>query len=186
MGNDHRHSRAICRQLASFFLHDGASASARLFCLFFPCLMTQILASPAASAPTVAPQHNQPHCPQVVHDFLDDIGLLSDVPADMPPVVVIDLQGAAVDCLPRSLPPADHAEAVWMLHETSKMFSLHSIADDEFHTRYGRACMVGLGGGQDGKRYLGLVVSYDLAHMTRPACIQRARSSIEHLLDGSG
>lgn len=110
---------------------------------------------------------------------------MPDMPADTPSVVVIDLQGTPVDCLPRTLTPADHANAVWMIHQTSKISLSDDTPGDTFHTRYGRACMVSLGRGQDEKPYLGLVVSYDPGQMTRPACIQRARSSMEYLLDDS-
>lgn len=157
--------------------HGQKGAISRKFLpkLFFPILL---LASPVAGAPRAGSEEDAPHCPLVVQNYLETVGLLTNNPSETPPVIVIDLKGAPVDCLPRSLSPADHAEAARMLHESSQLFSNDNMGDT-FHTRYGRACIVVSGTTQNGAAYLGFIVSYDLQQMTRAECIRRASSDLE-------
>ena len=64
-----------------------------------------------AHRPGATPSGTRAMCPPVVEDFLEAIGLLPDLPTGIPPVVLIDVQGHPLDCLPRTLPVQVHVQA---------------------------------------------------------------------------
>ncbi|WP_394228051.1 hypothetical protein [Paracoccus marcusii] len=127
---------------------------------------------PAIAKPSTPPAEPSVSCPPVVQEFLETVGLLPELPDYARPIVLIDVHGHPLDCLPRTLPAHVHAQAVSFLHQ----FTIFMARDQ------GGApvCQVGEARLQD-TSFISLIVSYDLARMNSPACLQRARQDLNLL-----
>jgi hypothetical protein len=107
-----------------------------------------------------------------VREFLEVVGLLPEVPEYAQPIVLIDVQGQLLGCLPQTLASPRHAQAAAFLHQGGIVMSQHQEA--------GPVCRIGevrLGT----TSFIGLIVSYDPAQMRNQACLQQARQDLEEL-----
>lgn len=111
-------------------------------------------------------------CPPVVEEFLEAVGLLPELPDYAQPLVVIDIEGNPLDCLPRTLPPEQHAQAVAFLHQ----FTIFMARDQGGAP----ACQIGEASLKD-ISFISLILSYDLTEMKSEACLQQVRQSLEGL-----
>lgn len=127
---------------------------------------------PAIAKPSAPPPDPSTLCPPVVEEFLEAVGLLPELPDYARPIVLIDVNGHPLDCLPQTLPAQEHAQAVSFLHQ----FTIFMARDQ------GGApvCQVGEARLQD-TSFISLIVSYDLARMNSPACLQQARQDLDVL-----
>lgn len=127
-----------------------------------------------ANQPSAPPAEPSALCPPVVREFLEAVGLSSELPDYARPMVVIDTQGHPLDCLPRMLPAQEQAQAAAFLHQ----FAIFMARDQ------GGApvCRIGEARLQD-TSFIGLIVSYDLARMKSPTCLQQARQDLDVLQD---
>ncbi|TGN52614.1 hypothetical protein E4L95_16190 [Paracoccus liaowanqingii] len=127
-----------------------------------------------AYAPGAKPSKPSAICPPVVQELLETIGLLPDPPDYARPIVLIDVQGHPLDCLPRTLPAQVHTQAAEFLHLSGPVMT--------YDRPSGPVCFVSeryLGS----TAYIGLIVSYDLAQMKSPTCLNHARQDVERLKD---
>lgn len=129
-----------------------------------------------ANRPITPPPEPSALCPPVVEEFLEAVGLFPELPDYAQPLVVIDIEGHPLDCLPRTLTPDLHAQAVAFLHQ----FTIFMAQDQ------GGApiCQIGEARLQD-TTFISLILSYDLAQMKGEACLQQVRQSLELLRDRS-
>lgn len=133
-----------------------------------------------AGVPAIADQPSAPlsktfaTCPPIAQDFLEAVGLLPELPDYARPLVVIDMEGHPLDCLPQTLPPPLHAGAAAFLHQ----FSIVMARDQEA----GPVCRLGEARLED-TSFIGLILSDDPAQMKSQACLQRARQDLEELRD---
>lgn len=133
-----------------------------------------------AGAPTMANQPSAPpsepsaSCPPVVQAFLETVGLVPALPDYARPLVVIDIEGHQFDCLPRTLPAQEHAQAAVFLHQLTIFMARDQGASP--------VCRIGEARLED-TSFIGLVLSYDLARMNSPTCLQQARQDLDVLQD---
>ena len=125
-----------------------------------------------ADEPSAPPFESPATCPPVVQEFLEVVGLLPEVPEHAQPIVLIDVQGQLLGCLPQTLASPLHAQAAAFLHQGGIVMAQHQEA--------GPVCRIGkvrLGT----TSFMGLIVSYDPALMRNQACLQQARQDLEEL-----
>ena len=127
-----------------------------------------------ANQPSVLPPDPSTLCPPVVQEFLETVGLLPELPDYAQPIVLIDVQGHPLDCLPRTLPAHVHAQAAEFLHQ----FTIFMALDQDGAP----ICQIGEARLED-TAYISLIVSYDLAQMKSRACLERARQDLGRLRD---
>ncbi|WP_282029653.1 hypothetical protein [Paracoccus marcusii] len=133
-----------------------------------------------AGVPAIADQPSAPlsetsaTCPPIAQDFLEAIGLLPELPDYARSLVVIDLEGRPLDCVPQTLPPPLHARAAAFLLQ----FSIVMARDQEA----GPVCRFGEARLED-TSFIGLILSDDPAQIKSQACLQRARQDLEGLRD---
>jgi hypothetical protein len=133
-----------------------------------------------AGVPAIADQPGAPLseasaiCPPIAQDFLEAVGLLPELPDYAQPLVLIDIQGHPLDCLPRTLSPPLHARAAAFLHQ----FTLFMSQDQEA----GPVCRLGEVRLED-TSFIGLILSNDPAQMKSQACLQQARQDLKELRD---
>ena len=133
-----------------------------------------------AGVPAIADQAGAPlsdafaTCPPIAQDFLEAVGLLPELPDYARPLVLIDIQGHPLDCLPRTLPPPLHARAAAFLHQ----FTLFMAQDKEA----GPVCRLG-GARLEDTSFIGLILSDDPVQMKSQACLQQAGQDLKELRD---
>lgn len=133
-----------------------------------------------AGDPAIADQPGAPlsgastTCPPIAQDFLEAVGLLPELPDYAQPLMLIDIQGHPLDCLPRTLSPLLHARAAAFLHQ----FTLFMGQDQEA----GPVCRLGEVRLED-TSFIGLILSDDPAQMKSQACLQQARQDLKELRD---
>jgi hypothetical protein len=127
---------------------------------------------PAIAKPSAPPAEPSASCPPVVREFLETVGLLPELPDYARPIVLIDVHGHPLDCLPRTLPAHVHAQAAEFLHQSGIVMTYDRPA--------GPVCFVSEGH-LESTAYIGLIVSYDLARMNSPTCLNYARQDLERL-----
>jgi len=125
-----------------------------------------------ANQPSAPPSEPSASCPPVVREFLETVGLLLALPDYAQALVVIDSEGHPLDCLPRTLTPDLHTQAVAFLHQ----FTIFMARDQGGVP----VCQIGEARLQD-TSFISLIVSYDLARMKSPTCLQQARRDLEVL-----
>lgn len=109
-----------------------------------------------------------------MREFLEAVGLSPELPDYARPMVVIDTQGHPLDCLPRTLPAREHAQAAAFLHQSGIIMAQNQEA--------GSVCRIGEARLQE-TSFIGLILSYDLARMNSPTCLQQARQDLKELRD---
>lgn len=129
---------------------------------------------PAIAKPSAPPSEPSASCAPVVQEFLETVGLLPELPDYARPIVLIDVHGHPLDCLPRTLPAHVHAQAAEFLHQSGII-----MAQDQ---EAGPVCRIGKARLED-MSFIGLIVSYDLARMNNSTCLQRARQDLDVLRD---
>lgn len=127
---------------------------------------------PAIAKPSAPPSEPSASCPPVVQEFLETVGLLPELPDYARPIVLIDVHGHPLDCLPRTLPAHVHVQAAEFLHQSGIVVTYDRPA--------GPVCFVSEGH-LGSTAYIGLIVSYDLARMNSPTCLNHARQDLERL-----
>jgi len=138
-------------------------------------LLSALLAfagGPAIAKPSAPPAEPFALCPPVVREFLETVGLSPELPDYARPIVLIDVQGHPLDCLLRTLPEPLHAQAAAFLHQSGIVMTSDRPA--------GPVCFVSEGH-LGSTAYIGLIVSYDLAQMNSPTCLNYARQDLERL-----
>ncbi len=142
-------------------------------------LLSALLAlagGPAIAKPSTPPPDPSTLCPPVVQAFLEAVGLWPELPDYARPIVLIDVNGHPLDCLPRTLPAREQAQAAAFLHQSGII-----MAQDQ---EAGPVCRIGEARLED-TSFIGLIVSYDLARMNSPTCLQRARQELDMLQERS-
>jgi len=129
-----------------------------------------------ANQPSAPPAEPSASCPPVVRAFLEAVGLSPQLPDYARPLVVIDTQGHPLDCLPRTLPAREQAQAAAFLHQSGII-----MAQDQ---EAGPVCRISEARLED-TSFIGLILSYDLSRMNNPACLQRARQDLDVLQERS-
>lgn len=129
-----------------------------------------------ANQPSAPPAEPSASCPPVVRGFLEAVGLSPELPEYAQPMVVIDSEGHPLDCLPRTLPAREHAQAAAFLHQSGIIMAQNQEA--------GSVCRIGEARLQE-TSFIGLILSYDLAWMNSPTCLQQARQDLDVLQDRS-
>ena len=140
-------------------------------------LLSALLAlagGPAIAKPSTPPAEPFALCPPVVQEFLETVGLLLELPDYARPIVLIDMHGHPLDCLPLTMPAHVHAQAAAFLHQSGIAMTYDRPA--------GPVCFVSEGH-LGSTAYIGLIVSYDLAQMKSQACLEHARQGLEWLRD---
>jgi len=140
-------------------------------------LLSALLAlagGPAIAKPSAPPAEPSASCPPVVQAFLEAVGLSPELPDHARPIVLIDVNGHPLDCLPRTLPAPVQAQAAAFLHQSGII-----MAQDQ---EAGPVCRIGEARLQE-TSFIGLIVSYDLTRMNNPTCLQRARQDLDVLRD---
>lgn len=133
-----------------------------------------------AGVPAIADQPGAPlseastTCPPIAQDFLEAVGLLPELPDYARPLVLIDIQGHPLDCLPRTLPPLLHARAAVFLRQ----FTLLMDQEEEA----GPVCQLGEARLED-TSFISLILSDDPVQMKSQACLQQARQDLKELRD---
>lgn len=135
-------------------------------------MLLALAAGPALAKPSAPPPEPATLCPPVVQTFLETVGLLPELPDDARPIVLIEMHGRPLDCLPRTLPAPVHAQAAAFLHQSGIVMTSDRPA--------GPVCFVSEGH-LGSTAYIGLIVSYDLEQMTSPTCLNHARQDLERL-----
>lgn len=140
-------------------------------------LLSALLAlagGPAIAKPSTPPAEPFALCPPVVQEFLETVGLLPELPDYARPIVLIDIHGHPLDCLPRTLPAPVHAQAAAFLHQSGVVMTNDRPAGPVCfvsEARLGRTA------------YIGLIVSYDLAQMKSQECLEHTRQGLGWLKD---
>lgn len=161
-------------------MQETASGTTRMRMSWQGVLLSALLV--LAGGPAIANQLSAPPserfalCPPVVQEFLKAVGLSSELPDYARPLVVIDSEGHPLDCLPRTLPAREHAQAAAFLHQSGIIMAQNQEA--------GSVCRIGEARLQE-TSFIGLILSYDLARMNSPTCLQQARQDLDVLQDRS-
>jgi hypothetical protein len=156
-----------------------ASGTTRMRMSWQGVLLSALLAlagGPAIAKPSIPPAEPSASCPPGVREFLEAVGLSPELPDHARPIVLIDVHGHPLDCLPRTLPAREQAQAAAFLHQSGII-----MAQDQ---EAGPVCRIGEARLED-TSFIGLIVSYDLAWMKSPTCLQRARQDLNVLQDRS-
>jgi len=140
--------------------------------VLFSALLALAGAPAIAYQPSAQPPEPSALCPPVVQDFLEAIGLLPGPLAHTRPIVLIDVQGHPLDCLPRVLPPQLHDQVAEFIHQGGIIMSKDSESSP--------VCLMSEGS-LENVPFIGLIVSYDLAQMKSPMCLHDARKSLGRL-----
>ncbi|AZY95973.1 hypothetical protein EOJ32_19515 (plasmid) [Paracoccus sp. Arc7-R13] len=115
-------------------------------------------------------------CPPVVRKFLEAVGLSPELPDYARPMVVIDTQGhRSTACPERCLLGSMPKPRRFCIRAAS------SMAQDQ---EAGSVCRIGEARLQE-TSFIGLILSYDLAWMNNPTCLQQAQQDLDVLQDRS-